>query len=293
MIAHHGSATQQSSASQAASAQVLWPTPRSNGGRLTADIAKGKRPTGMVQVVDVAIVDVVPASDNPRQTLGRLDDLIASIRAVGILQPLLVIRQADLGRYMIVCGARRWAAALEAGLRSLPCIVRELTETERVEAMLVENLQRSNLTKLEEAHAYERLLGLGYTQHQIARRVGKSQSYVCRRMLLLALPVDVRDQVERGQLPVDRALGYEPAVAEDAFVVDEALQKAWIALRHEVLALGDQSLTRLLSDFALALARHGKLAAERGRPQLAALTVDGTLCSARRPVDPVPVGAQI
>lgn len=219
---------------------------------------------GHGHVMSIPVADVVPAPDNPRQSLGKLDELIASVRAVGILQPLLLTREPEYGRYVIVCGERRWAAAIEAGLKAVPAIVRELSETERVEAMLVENLQRSNLTKMEEANAYERLIQLGYTQKQIAKRVGKSQSYVCRRLLLLTLPGDVRDKVEAGQLPVEQALGYESAGSDDLFAADEQLQRAWMALRQEVLEMGDRRLIRLLKEFAQAFVSMNRLLLEHG-----------------------------
>jgi ParB/RepB/Spo0J family partition protein len=209
-----------------------------------ADVADGVR--------HVPVTDVIPAADNPRGSLGSLDELVASIRAVGILHPLVVVRQTGPPPFMIVCGERRWAAALEAGLERVPVMVRELTEPERVETMLIENLQRSNFTRLEEAHAYRHLLSLGLTQMEIARRVGKSQSYVCRRLLLLALPGDLRERVDRGEVPVEQALGYQSAPQVDPFAADEALQKAWFVLRQAVLDNGDRRLVRLLREFATA-----------------------------------------
>jgi ParB family chromosome partitioning protein len=227
---------------------------------MAASVSSGsRRRAPLVEAAEdvtyVPVSDVIPAPDNPRESLGMLEELVASIRSAGILQPLVVVRQDGPPRYMIVCGERRWAAALEAGLEHVPVIVRELTEPQRVEAMLIENLQRSNFTRLEEARAFQHLLSLGLTQMEVARRVGKSQSYVCRRLLLLALPEEVRERVERGQVPVEQALGYQAAPAEDPFVADEALQKAWLQLREEVLERGDRRLVRLLRDFASAYVR--------------------------------------
>jgi ParB family chromosome partitioning protein len=206
-------------------------------------------------VMHVSVTDVIPAPDNPRESLGTIEELVASIRTVGILQPLVVVRQAGPPPFMIVCGERRWAAALEVGLERVPVLVRELTEQQRVEAMLIENLQRSNFSRLEEARAFQHLLSLGLTQVDIARRVGKSQSYVCRRLLLLALPETVRERVERGEVPVEQALGYQSAPAEDAFAADEALQRAWLVLRQEILERGDRRLLRMLREFANAYRR--------------------------------------
>src|SRR5712692_1607549 len=233
---------------------IRLPTPRQAGW------PHGVEPEAHAEVVQIRLVDLEPAPDNPRESMGKLDELITSMRAVGILQPLLVVRQRDTRRFTIVCGERRWAAAHEAGLTTVPCLVRELTETERVEAMLVENLQRSSLSRLEEAHAFEQLMRLGHKQGDIARRVGKSQSYVCRRLLLLSLPVEIRARVERGDLPVDQALGYESAPTEDLFRADEALERAWIELRTEILEMCDRRLIRLLREFALAFTRHSQLA---------------------------------
>ena len=230
----------------------------------------GVEPETSAEVRQIRLVDLEPAPDNPRESMGKLDELIVSMRAVGILQPLVVVRQRDTGRYTIVCGERRWAAAHEAGLTTVPCLVRELTETERVEAMLVENLQRSSLSRLEEAHAFEQLMRLGHTQGEIARRVGKSQSYVCRRLLLLSLPVAIRDRVERGELPVDQALGYETAPpAGDMFRSDEALERSWIDLRTEILGTGDRRLIQLLREFAQAFTRHSQVVQQSARAKAA------------------------
>jgi ParB family transcriptional regulator, chromosome partitioning protein len=213
--------------------------------------------------VEVPVRLLRPAPDNPRESLLGLDELAASISSVGLLQPLVVTPATD-GAFTIVCGARRWAAARRAGLPSLPCLVRELTERERVEMMLVENVQRATLSKLEEARGYARLVGLGYTQRQVAARVGKSAAHVCRRLLLLGLPAEVQLEVESSRLPVDRALGYRQPAEEEVFAVDEQLQKAWLALRAEVIASGDRRLVRLLREFAEAYLRLSD-ATSRGR----------------------------
>jgi ParB/RepB/Spo0J family partition protein len=203
-------------------------------------------------VMLVPVTDVIPAPDNPRESLGTMEELVASIRTVGILQPLVVVRQDGPPCFKIVCGERRWAAALELGLQVVPVVVRDLTEQQRVEAMLIENLQRSNFTRLEEARAFQHLLSMSLTQVDIARRVGKSQSYVCRRLLLLGLPQEVRERVDRGEVPVEQALGYQTAPSVDPFAADEALQEAWLSLRREVLDSGNRRLVRLMRDFACA-----------------------------------------
>lgn len=206
---------------------------------------------------------LLPSPDNPRQVRGDVSELAASIETVGVLQPLLVMPLPD-ERYRIVCGERRWAAATQVGLTWVPCIVRDLTERERQEAMLIENLQRSNLSKLEEAQAFRRLLEMGFTQRVIAARVGKSQSHISRRLLLLALPRQVREQVDQGAVPVDQALGYRAAPPSDVFAADEELQRAWMAVRQHVIDTGDRKLLRLVRDFATAFARCEQLRSTNG-----------------------------
>lgn len=207
-----------------------------------------------LHVVDIELRALTPAPDNPRQNRGDISELVASIRSVGILQPLLVSSEPGPG-YRIVCGERRWAAAVELGLTAVPCLVRTFTELERQEAMLIENLQRHNLSPLEEANAFQRLIGLGYSQRRIAERVGKSQGYVSRRLLLLSLPAATQERVDRHEVPLDEALGYRSGPAEDIFAADEQLQQTWRALRHEVLECGDRRLVRLMREFSTAYVR--------------------------------------
>jgi len=178
-----------------------------------------------------------------------IGELTRSIRSVGILQPL-VVTAAEAGGYVIVCGERRWGAAIEAGLTTVPCVVRRFTDEERQEAMLIENLQRQTLRPLEEAHAYERLLCLGHTQARIAHRVGRSQGHISRRLALLHLSDNVQARIDRHEIPVNQALGYEAAKPRDVFAADEQLHHAWLALRQEVVDSRDRRLIRLLHEFA-------------------------------------------
>ena len=204
------------------------------------------------QIVDLPLTALVPASDNPRRGRGKLSDLAASIAAVGVLQPLLVTPEEDDDRYRIVCGERRWAAAIRAGLDSVPCVVCILTEIQRHEAMLIENLQGSNLSKMDEAQAYARLMDLGLSQRDIASRVGRSQAHISRRLRLLTLPVETRALVDDGELPLEHALGYRSGAPTDLYGADEQLQRAWMALRAGVIESGDRHLVRLLRQFAAA-----------------------------------------
>ncbi len=133
------------------------------------------------------------ASGSRRQAL---EELAASIREHGVVEPILVRR--DGGRYRILAGERRWRAAQRAGLKEVPAVVREASDREAFELALVENLQRADLNAIEEAEAYEVLIDdHGLTQEQIAQRVGKERSTVANALRLLKLPGEVRDHVQR------------------------------------------------------------------------------------------------
>lgn len=142
-------------------------------------------------------------ADNPRRELGDVAELARSIAAVGLLEPLVVTPRD--GRYLLVCGARRHAAARQLGLDEVPVVVRELDERERREAMLIENLQREDLHVLEEAAAYQGLVELGLSQRKIAERVGRSQSHVSKRVALLELPAEVRGDLDSGRITLEDA----------------------------------------------------------------------------------------
>jgi len=138
-----------------------------------------------------------PNPEQPRSTIDpeTLRELAASLRAVGILQPLL-ITPGPGERYTLVAGERRWRAARLAGLHDAPVIVTSLAGDELLAAALVENVQREDLSPLEEARAYERLIeATGESQSQIAERVGKSRSTVANALRLLGLPPAIRDSL--------------------------------------------------------------------------------------------------
>jgi ParB family chromosome partitioning protein len=137
----------------------------------------------------------------PRKRLdpAALEELAASIEKQGILQPL-VARKID-DRYELIAGQRRWQAALRLGLKEVPVILRQATDRELLEFSLVENLQRAQLTPLEEARSYQMLLeDFGATQEEIAQRVGKSRATIANALRLLSLPQDLQDLVEEGSL---------------------------------------------------------------------------------------------
>jgi ParB family transcriptional regulator, chromosome partitioning protein len=157
----------------------------------------------------VPIELIRPSPFQPRRRFGEaeLDALAQSIREKGILQPLLVRPLADGDEaYELVAGERRWRAAQRVGMHEVPVIVRPLTDSEALEIALVENLQREDLSALEEAEAYSRLIEeFGRTQASLAEAVGKSRSHVANTLRLLSLPAAVRCRLEDGVLSAGHA----------------------------------------------------------------------------------------
>ncbi|MDR7388705.1 MAG: ParB/RepB/Spo0J family partition protein [Armatimonadota bacterium] len=144
---------------------------------------------------------VRPGKNQPRSSLPveELEELAASVRVHGILQPIVVRPSGD--GYEIVAGERRWRAAVLAGLATVPAVVRQVGELESLALALVENLQRQDLNPVERARAYRRLVQeFGLSQQEIARLVGRSQPAVANTLRLLSLPQEVLQAVEEGQL---------------------------------------------------------------------------------------------
>lgn len=157
--------------------------------------------------LEVPVDGIKPNPDQPRNRFDddTLEELAASIEEVGVLQPVVVSRDQD-GALFLIAGERRWRAAKKAGLTTIPAVVRGATgETTLVEA-LVENLQRQDLTPLEEAHAYKQLLeNTGMNQDQIAERVGKSRPAISNTLRLLQLPGAVQRMIDAGALRAGHA----------------------------------------------------------------------------------------
>ncbi len=152
----------------------------------------------------VEAIERNPGQPRKRFEDAKLEELAASIREHGIVEPILV--RKDGPRYRILAGERRWRAAQRAGLKEVPAVIREATDREAFELALVENLQRTDLNAIEEAEAYEVLLSdHGLTQEAIAGRVGKERSTVANALRLLKLPEEVRDAVRGGQLDMGHA----------------------------------------------------------------------------------------
>jgi ParB/RepB/Spo0J family partition protein len=164
-------------------------------------------PVREVQVVDLVAPEDLMPGDNLRSREPQLAELVESIKAFGVLEPLIVAADAGQreGQYTIVAGSRRWAAAKLAGLDKVPVIVRELTAAERVEVALIENLQREDLAPLEEARAYERLVEVHRSTRQIAAKVGRAQSHIVKRLSLLELVAELQAALDSGGITVTQA----------------------------------------------------------------------------------------
>lgn len=134
-----------------------------------------------------------------------MSELAESIAQHGVLQPLL-LRPMITGGYRIVAGERRWRASRRAGLTEVPAVVREMTDTEEMLFALIENLQREDLTPLEEARGYQTLIDTqGLTQEEVSQTVGKSRPAVTNAMRLLNLPQDIQEMLERGEITAGHA----------------------------------------------------------------------------------------
>lgn len=157
--------------------------------------------------VSVKISEIEPNRDQPRKEFDSeaLSELADSISQHGVLQPLL-LRPLLTGGYRIVAGERRWRAARMAGLTEVPAIIREMSDAEEMLFALIENLQRENLTPLEEARGYRTLIeAQDFTQEEVSKAVGKSRPAITNALRLLNLPEDIQGMLERGEITAGHA----------------------------------------------------------------------------------------
>ena len=157
--------------------------------------------------VSVKISEIEPNRDQPRKEFDSeaLSELADSISQHGVLQPLL-LRPLLTGGYRIVAGERRWRAARMAGLTEVPAIIREMSDAEEMLFALIENLQREDLTHLEEARGYRTLIeAQDFTQEEVSKAVGKSRPAITNALRLLNLPEDIQGMLERGEITAGHA----------------------------------------------------------------------------------------
>lgn len=175
--------------------------------------------TGAERVVvkQIPLAQIAPNPDQPRKTFteSELSDLAASIREKGVLQPILL--RAVSGRpymYEIVAGERRFRASKLVGLTEIPALIKQITPENAMEIALIENVQRENLNPIEESNAYKNIMEkCGYELSDVARLIGKSESYIRNIMRLDTLPPDVKEMVEQGKISASHARTI--AVAQD------------------------------------------------------------------------------
>lgn len=155
---------------------------------------------------EIAVEQITPSPFQPRRTFdeGKIDELAASIRMQGIIQPLVVRPQGD--RFELIAGERRWRAAMKAGLTRVPVVIRAASDHEALQLALVENLQREDLSPIEEAAGYRRLQEeFHWSQEEMAEKVGKSRPTIANSLRLLTLPSEVQLEVTAGRLPAGQA----------------------------------------------------------------------------------------
>lgn len=177
----------------------------------------------MVATNTLPISEITPNKDQPRKTFDEaaLEELADSIRQHGVLQPLLV-RPLPNGGYQLVAGERRWRASRKAGLREVPVVVKELTDTETMEIAIIENLQREDLNPIEEAEGLQALIDkCGFTQEEVAASVGKSRPAIANSLRLLRLPEEVRELTRDGKISAGHARALI-SLDDDARIIEEA-----------------------------------------------------------------------
>ncbi|TSC84020.1 MAG: hypothetical protein G01um101413_823 [Parcubacteria group bacterium Gr01-1014_13] len=167
-------------------------------GALISGDSKQKNTTneklGQDRVWYIPVSSITPNTHQPRQNFSapELEDLAASIKEHGILQPLLVTERTD-GGYELIAGERRWRAAQMAGLATVPALIKTMANRDKLEVALIENIQRENLNPIEEAFAYQRLMEeFNLTQQDVAEKVGKSRPAIANTVRLLSLPEEVK-----------------------------------------------------------------------------------------------------
>ena len=154
--------------------------------------------------LDLALIDANAEQPRIRFTESNLEELAQSIKANGIVQPIVVRKKGN--RYEIVAGERRWRASQIAGVKKIPAVVRDVADDKLLELALIENIQRQELNPIEEAKAYKKLIEtIGLTQEMVAERVGKNRTFITNYLRVLKLPKDIQDLVTSDKLSVGHA----------------------------------------------------------------------------------------
>ena len=241
------------------------------GGGLSALIPDAPAPEGGGPPEGVRMVPkdrLDPGQFQPRRRFGEkaLNALAESIRQHGVLQPILARPQPD-GRFEIVAGERRWLAARRAGLAEVPVTVRELDDRAAMEAALAENVQRRNLSPIEEAEGYERLLEeFGCTQERLSAVVGRSRPHIANTLRLLALPDAVRHMVDEGSLSAGHARALLAAPDPEGLAYRTVAQGLSVRSVERIVREGETARRSRAARDEDALALEGELAESLGLP---------------------------
>ena len=200
---------------------------------------------------EIDIERILPNSHQPRKTFNEdtLNDLANSIRAHGVVQPL-VVRPLDDGFFQLIAGERRWRASQKAGLRKVPAVVRESGEHAALEIALIENIQREDLNPIEEAEAYERLIvEFGLIQEDVARRVGKNRATIANMLRLLRLPPEVQQSIRENILTTGHAKALL-SLADSGAILDAAKKiiQGHYSVRQAEVLVSRQSKGEVVAD---------------------------------------------
>lgn len=176
---------------------ALIPSSGKIGSSQTGETTQGEG----INQLDIDLIHPNPRQPRNRFDSNELEDLAASIKEHGVLQPLLITKQNETGQFFLIAGERRLLAARLAGLRTVPVILRDVTEQERVELALIENIQRADLSPLETSEAYRQLAEEFHLSHeQIAERVGKSRVSITNKLRLLKLPASIQQNLAENKI---------------------------------------------------------------------------------------------
>lgn len=223
--------------------------PQTSAGPTDSSAGQPLRQVAGAYFEEVAVGAITPNPRQPRTTFDEeaLEELAASIREVGLLQPV-VVRSAAPGRYELVMGERRWRASQLAGLEVIPAIVRETSDDDMLRDALMENLHRQQLDPLEEAAAYQQLLEeFGATHEQLAQKVGRSRPHISNTLRLLNLPPAVQKRVAAGLISAGHAralLGMEDPRAQERLAERIVAEGLSVRTVEEIVMLGEEGATK-------------------------------------------------